>query len=52
MIQFGRNIQIEWNDPCWTYEKDYTLLKDDNAFNFKVSPYIIRFKKYIKEFNA
>ena len=30
----------------------YTLLKDDNAFNFKVSPYIIRFKKYIKEFNA
>ena len=35
-----------------TYEKDYTLLKDDNAFNFKVSTYIIRFKKYIKEFNA
>ena len=50
MIQFGRNIQTEWNHQ--TYGKDYTLLKDDNAFNFKVSPYIIRFKKYIKEFNA
>ena len=47
MIQCGMNIQTEWK-----YEKDYILFKDDNTFSFKVSPYIIRFKKYIKEFNA
>ena len=60
---YPRHCVSQLKDKCNSYDEiwygikydkpnDYILFKDDNTFSFKVSPYIIRFKKYIKEFNA